>query len=318
MENTNIRDVIIIGSGPAGLTAAIYAARAEMKPLVIAGLSYGGQLMLTTVIENYPGFIDGIEGPILMDNMLKQAQKFGAEVVFDNVSKVEFSTDVTQEGAAHKVFVGNKEYLSKSVIIATGAKPRKLGLQGETEFWGKGVSSCATCDGAFYRGKVVAVVGGGDSAMEEANFLTRFATKVYVIHRRDEFRASKIMITKAQENEKVEFVFDTVVTEIKGEKTVNALSVENLKTGEKKDLAVDGMFLAIGYIPETELFGQYVDLNPSGYAKPSGEYHTMAKTKGIFIAGDIEDDRYRQAITAAADGCKAALDAERWMTEHLV
>jgi thioredoxin reductase (NADPH) len=312
MSGKNIENVIIIGSGPAGLTAAIYAARADLKPLVMAGIQFGGQLMQTTEIENFPGFPEGLMGPELMQNFIKQAERFGARLEYSNVTKVEFQEKVAEgELPEHKVFVGDKEYLAHTVIVATGAVPRKLSIPGETEFWGRGVSSCATCDGAFYREKVVAVIGGGDSAMEEATFLTKFASKVYVIHRRDELRASKIMQKRAKDNDKIEFLFDTLVNEVKGEITVNALALENAKTGEKKDLTVDGMFLAIGYIPETELFGKYIDVNENGYAVPLKR--TTTKVPGVFVAGDIEDDYYRQAITAAGDGCKAALDAEKWL-----
>lgn len=310
-----IEKVIIIGSGPAGLTAAIYAARADLKPLVLAGVTFGGQLMLTTEVENFPGFPEGIMGPQLMQNLISQAKRFGARLEFKNVTKVEFQTEV-EAGAlpVHKVFVGDQEYKAHTVIIATGAVPRKLAVPGEQEFWGKGVSSCATCDGAFYRERVVAVVGGGDSAMEEANFLTRFAKKVYVIHRRDEFRASVIMQKRAQANEKIEFITNTVIEEVAGKDKVEGLVLKNVATNETSELAIDGLFLAIGYIPETELFGKYVDVNEAGYARPVER--TMSKTPGVFVAGDIEDDHYRQAVTAAGDGCKAALDMEKWLMER--
>jgi thioredoxin reductase (NADPH) len=312
-SSVKIEDLLIIGSGPAGLTAAIYGARADLKPLVLAGAAYGGQLMLTTEVENFPGFPAGIMGPQLMTNILEQAKRFGAEVVFKDATRVELDTE-NRENPVHKVWAGDQEYRARAIIIATGAKPRKLAVPGETEFWGKGVSSCATCDGAFYRGKVVAVVGGGDSAMEEANFLTRFAEKVYVIHRRNEFRASKIMQQRAENNPKVTFVVSTVITEITGELTVNGLKLQNTETQEESELAVDGLFLAIGYIPETEMFSKYIDVNSQGYAVPVKR--TMSKVEGVFIAGDVEDDHYRQAVTAAADGCKAALDAEKWLMER--
>lgn len=311
----NIEKVIIIGSGPAGLTSAIYSARADLKPLVLAGIKFGGQLMQTSEIENFPGFPEGLLGPELMQNFIKQAERFGARMEYKDVTKVEFQKEVKEgELPLHKVYVGDEVYQAHTVIVATGAVPRKLSVPGEDEYWGKGVSSCATCDGAFYREKVVAVIGGGDSAMEEAIFLTKFASKVYVVHRRDELRASKIMQQRAMDNEKIEFIFDTVVNEVKGEQTVNALAIENVKTGEKKDLTVDGMFLGIGYIPETELFGEYIDVNENGYAVPVKR--TTTKVPGVFVAGDIEDDYYRQAITAAGDGCKAALDAEKWLAER--
>lgn len=310
-----IEQVIIIGSGPAGLTAAIYCARAAMQPLLLGGANFGGQLMLTTEVENFPGFPEGIMGPKLMQNMMAQAKRFGARLEYKNVSKVEFQPEVAEgKLPIHKVYVGDEVYQAHAVIIATGAVPRKLGIPGETEFWGKGVSSCATCDGAFYRDKVVAVIGGGDSAMEEANFLTRFANKVYLIHRRDQFRASKIMQQRVQENAKIELVMNAIVTEVKGDEKVKALILEDVISGTKNEIAVDGMFLAIGYIPETELFGDYIDVNETGYAVPVKR--TLTKTPGVFVAGDIEDDYYRQAVTAAGDGCRAALDAERWLAER--
>ncbi len=321
-DSNQVKDLIIIGSGPAGLTAAIYAARADLKPLVIAGMVYGGQLMLTSEVENFPGFAKGIMGPELMTNMLEQAKKFGAEVLYKDVTRVEFDTDwsATDSNApklpTHKVFVGEVEYKARAVVVATGAKPRKLAIPGETELWGRGVSSCATCDGAFYRDKVVAVIGGGDSAMEEACFLTKFASKVYVVHRREEFRASQIMVNRARQNPKVEFVLNSIPTEILGqENKVSGLKLQNVKTSIESELKLDGVFLAIGYIPETEMFAKYIDINPMGYARPANR--TMSKVPGVFIAGDVEDDHYRQAITAAADGCKAALDAEHWLSEQV-
>lgn len=318
-EPNAIEKMIIIGSGPAGMTAAIYAARANLAPLVFAGVQFGGQLMFTTEIENFPGFPEGIYGSKLMLNMIEQSKKFGAKVEYKDVTRVELDTslDGVSEGVedrlpVHKVFVGETEYRAHSVVVATGAKPRKLEVEGEAEFWGKGVSSCATCDGAFYKDKVVAVVGGGDSAMEEANFLTKFASKVYVIHRRDEFRASKIMLKRAQENPKVEFIVNTVIEEIAGDQKVTGLKLKSTD-GKESHLDVDGLFLAIGYIPETEKFSKYIDVNSTGYARPAAGKHTMSKVEGVFIAGDVEDDYYRQAITAAADGCKAAIDAEKWL-----
>jgi len=321
-----IEKVIIIGSGPAGSTAAIYAARAELNPLVIAGSAYGGQLMLTTEVENYPGFKTGIVGPELMSNMISQAERFGARFIYNDVTKVELLTSTTNSPAIQKVWIRDKEYQTYSLIIATGAKPRKLEITGEIELWGRGVSSCATCDGAFYKNKVVVVVGGGDSAMEEAIFLTKFASKVYIIHRRSEFKASAIMVDRAKSNSKIEFILDTVVNEIigtpivKGDNDlrsypkVQGVSLQNLLTNEKYELIVDGLFLAIGYIPETELFGNYIDIDKDGYAVP--DKNTMSKIPGVFIAGDVEDKHYRQAITAAADGCKASLDLEKWLSEN--
>lgn len=287
-------------------------------------------------------------GPELMMTMISQAERFGAKLLYKNVTKVEFDTTTPEDKLpVHKVFVGNEEFRAHAVVIATGAKPRKLGVPGEEEFWGRGVSSCATCDGAFYRGKKVAVVGGGDSAMEEADFLTKFADKVYVVHRRDELRASKIMQKRAQSNPKIEFILNTNVVEVVGGEAesgansllktstdstgtvaavtmtlpqraqgkVRAMRLVNNATKEETEVAIDGFFLGIGYIPETEMFGQYIDVNQDGYARPVNR--TMSKVNGVFIAGDVEDDHYRQAVTAAADGCKAALDAERWLAERV-
>ncbi len=343
-NTSEILELIIIGSGPAGLTAGIYSARANLTPTIFAGQKWGGQLMNTTEVENYPGFPEGILGPSLINSMVKQAKRFGANIIYQDVLRVELSPEGPQ-----KVYAGNKaqpkEYLAKAVIVASGARPRMLDIPGEAEYWGKGISSCATCDGAFYRDKVVAVVGGGDSAMEEATFLTRFASKVYLIHRRDELRASKIMQERARTNSKIEFILSTEIRAVLGHETaeghslddennqsnlnlplraqgkVGGLKIENVSTKEVKTLAVDGLFLGIGYIPETELFARFIDVDANGYAIPTVravagteiEYHTMSKIPGVFIAGDVEDHRYRQAITAAADGCKAALDAEKWL-----
>ncbi len=311
-SNDVIYKVIIIGSGPAGLTAGIYAARADLNPLILAGKQFGGQLMQTSLVENYPGFPKGVMGPELMDKMIKQAKRFGAEIFFKDVIKVEF--DQKSIKPIHKVITHDNEYKSHAVIIATGAKPRKLGIKGEDEFWGKGVSSCATCDGAFYRDRVVAVVGGGDSAMEEADFLTKFAKKVYVIHRRKELRASKIMQKRAKKNSKIEFLFDTIVIEILGKEKVDSIKIKNSKTEKKDILKIDGFFLAIGYIPETLIFKDLIDIDKNGYARSAPNKRTMTRINGVFIAGDIEDDVYRQAVTAAGDGCKAALDAENWLS----
>ncbi|KXK25723.1 MAG: Thioredoxin reductase [candidate division WS6 bacterium OLB20] len=304
---SDIHNVIIIGSGPAGLTSAIYTARANLKPLVFAGLEFGGQLMTTTEVENFPGFPEGIVGPELMQHMIKQAKRFGAEIVHQNVSKVDFS------GEVKRVWVGADEYKARSVILATGASPRKLGLPSEQEFWGKGVSSCATCDGAFYRDKVVSVIGGGDSAMEEATFLTRFASKVYVIHRRGEFRASKIMQDRVLNNPKIQVIWNTEVLEVKGQDVVGSLRLKNTETGEESDLAVDGMFLAIGHIPNTKFLGDAVELDDQGYIVVKDKTHTSVE--GVFVGGDVNDHRYRQAITAAGMGCMAAIDLERWLEE---
>ncbi|KKP37119.1 MAG: Thioredoxin-disulfide reductase [Candidatus Peregrinibacteria bacterium GW2011_GWA2_33_10] len=298
---------IIIGSGPAGLTAAIYLARADLRPLIIAGIPYGGQLMGTTEIENFPGFENGILGPQLIQNMLSQAKRFGAEVVFENVKNINF------QEKPFKINTNKQTYESKTIVIATGAEPRKLGLEGEARLWGKGVSSCATCDGAFYREKIVAVAGGGDSAMEESNFLTKFAKKVYLIHRRDQFRASKIMADRAINNPKIEIIYNTEIKDVLGEDKVEKLLLYNNKTNENSQLPVDGFFLAIGHNPVTGLFKDQLEMKENGYLIK--KHNTHSSVEGVFIAGDVEDQRYRQAITAAADGCKAAIDCEKYLSE---
>lgn len=300
--------VIIIGSGPAGLTAAIYTARANLKPLVIAGVKYGGQLMDTTEVENYPGFPDGVQGPELISQMIAQAKKFGAEFVYKDVTKVDLS------GETKKIYVGDTEYSAHAVIVATGAKPRMLGLESEWKYWGKGVSSCATCDGAFYRERVVAVVGGGDSAAEEALFLTRFASRVHLIVRRDEMRASKIMQERVAQNEKIEIHWNSEVLEVLGdEKVVTGLKLKDNKANEESELPLQGMFLAIGHDPNTKLFEGVLNANEIGYLEL--KEFTHSNIEGVFIAGDNHDHRYRQAITAAGEGCKAAIDVERWLEE---
>ncbi|MHC4391706.1 MAG: thioredoxin-disulfide reductase [Planctomycetota bacterium] len=299
--------VIIIGGGPAGYTAAVYLARARLEPFNIEGFEYGGQLMTTTDVENYPGFPKGIMGPELMDQIRAQAERFGTKFLSRNVSKVEFDRD----GGLHKVWVDEDLYESHAVIISTGAGPRKLGIESETRLWAKGVSSCATCDGAFFRDRVVAIVGGGDSAMEEATFLTRFASKVYVIHRRDELRASKIMQERALANEKIEFVWSHGVEEILGDKNVTGVRVKSTKTGEEKEIPIDGFFLAIGHIPNTQLFRDQLKTDDDGYLVPvSG---VTMDAPGVYAAGDCVDHVYRQAITAAGMGCMAAIDCERWL-----
>ncbi|MDH5597420.1 MAG: thioredoxin-disulfide reductase [Candidatus Peregrinibacteria bacterium] len=299
-------DLIVIGAGPAGYTASLYASRANLKVLCFEGWQPGGQLTTTTVIENYPGFEHGIDGNQLMQEMRKQAAVFGTEYITKNVSRVDFSAEVK------KVYVGDAEYQARAVVIATGAKPRKLGLESEDRLWAKGVSSCATCDGFFYREKKVAVLGGGDSAMEEANFLTKFASKVYLVHRRDEFRASKIMLDRAKANPKIEFVVNKEVEEVLGDEKVRALKLKDTTSGEGMELEVDGMFLAIGHIPVTDLFE--VEKDDLGYIKH--KTHTMTSAEGVFAAGDCVDHRYRQAITAAGMGCQAAIDAERWLADQ--
>jgi len=302
-----VRNLIIIGSGPAGYTAAVYAARANLRPLVIEGVASGGALMTTTDVENFPGFPDGVLGPELMDSMRKQAERFGAEFLTDEASAVELTGDIKV------VRVGETEYHARAVVIATGSAWRPLGVPGEQELLGHGVSSCATCDGFFFRGQHIAVIGGGDSAMEEATFLTRFAETVTIIHRRDEFRASKIMAERALSNPKIRVRWDTVVTEVlDGGGKVGGLRVQNLKTGEESVVEVTGVFVAIGHDPRSELFRGQVDLDENGYVLVDAP-GTRTNLTGVYAAGDIVDHTYRQAITAAGTGCAAALDAERYI-----
>jgi thioredoxin reductase (NADPH) len=303
-----VRNVVIIGSGPAGLTAAVYAARANLEPIVIEGVEAGGQLMLTTDVENYPGFIDGIMGPELMERFRKQAGRFGTEFVTDNVTRVDFGTK------PFLVETSGLEVTAHSVIISTGANARMLGVPGEKQLLGHGVSTCATCDGFFFRDHELVVVGGGDSAMEEAIFLTKFASKVTVVHRRDQLRASKIMQDRAFDNPKIEFVWDSVLTEIFGDGKVAGVRLKNVKTGEENELATGGVFVAIGHIPNTKLFEGQLDL-AEGYIVTTAE-DTMTSVPGVFAAGDVVDFRYRQAITAAGMGCMAAIDAERFLEGH--
>lgn len=304
-----MHNVVIIGSGCAGLTAAIYAARANLKPLVIDGHEQGGQLSLTTHVENYPGFPDGIMGPELIENMRKQAQRFGAEFKAGAVSEV----DLTER--PFKITAGKDSYETKTLIVAAGASARLLGLPGERELIGHGVSTCATCDGYFFRGKAIAVVGGGDSAMEEANFLTRYASKVYLIHRRNEFRASKIMIDRAKANEKVEFVTPFAVEEILAPKGhVEGALVRNLQTKELRELAVEGVFVAIGHDPNSTVFKGKLEMDSNGYLL--AKHGSLTSVPGVYVAGDVQDHRYRQAVTAAGSGCMAALDAEKFLEEH--
>ena len=307
---TDIRDVIIIGSGPAGYTAAVYAARARLSPLVFEGsVTAGGALMNTTDVENFPGFPDGIMGPDLMDAIRKQAERFGAELVTDDV------TDVDLTASPKVVRVGADTFLAKTVIVATGSSYRELGLPGEKRLSGHGVSWCATCDGFFFREQDIAVVGGGDSAMEEATFLTRFARSVTVIHRRDALRASKIMQDRALANPKIRFAWDSEVTEVVGEDRVSELKLRNIKTGEESILEVSGIFVAIGHDPRSELFTGMLATDAEGYLlvdQPS----TRTAIEGVFAAGDVVDHTYRQAVTAAGTGCAAALDAERWLADQ--
>jgi thioredoxin reductase (NADPH) len=300
------RQVVIIGSGPAGFTAATYAARANLEPVVFAGIEWGGQLQNTTDVENYPGFPDGVQGPDLMEIFRKQAERFGAEVVPSDVTKVDFSE------RPFKIWTGEELHQAEAVIVTTGAEYRQLGIPGEAEYAGHGVSYCATCDGFFFRDQDIVVVGGGDSAMEEAMFLTRFGKTVKVVHRRDELRASKIMQDRAFANEKLEFVWDTVLTEALGENgKLTSVKTQNVKTGEEATLPAEGLFIAIGHDPATKIFEGHLDLDQSGYIKvEKGSYTSV---EGVFAGGDCVDFTYRQAVTAAGMGCMAAIDAERWL-----
>jgi thioredoxin reductase (NADPH) len=297
--------VVIIGSGPAGLTAAIYAARAGLDPLMIEGLEAGGQLMLTTDVENYPGFPDGIMGPEMMGLFRKQAERFGTRIMTSNVTKVDFSQ------RPFKIWVSDDEYEAETVIVSTGATARWLDVPGEDKLRGHGVSACATCDGFFFKEREIVVVGGGDSAMEEALFLTKFASKVTIVHRRDEFRASKIMAERALAHDKIDVRWNTVVEEILGEDTVTGVRLRNVETDEVEDFATEGVFMAIGHTPNTAVFGDQLEVNEKGYLLTFD--NTMTSVPGVFGAGDVVDFTYRQAITAAGMGCQAALDAERWL-----
>jgi thioredoxin reductase (NADPH) len=307
---SDVRNVIVIGGGPAGYTAALYAARANLEPLVIEGFNWGGQLMITSDVENYPGYADGVLGPAMMQDFRRQAERFGAEFITDDVTRVDFSQ------RPFRVWVGDDEYRAQSVIVATGASARQIGLESERRLQGRGVSYCATCDAAFFRDKVVVVVGGGDSAMEEALFISRFASKVYLVHRREEFRASPIMVDRARANENIEFVLNKVVVEVLGEPSVVAVQLEDTITGEQSVLETDGLFVAIGHDPNTELFLDQLDHEPgTGYLVTRGK-STATNIEGVFAAGDVQDHVYRQAVTAAGSGCAAALDAERWLSEQ--
>jgi thioredoxin reductase (NADPH) len=306
----NLRNVIIIGSGCAGHTAALYTARANLKPLVIEGHEPGGQLSLTTLVENFPGFPDGIQGPELIDNMRKQASRFGAEYKHGHITSVDLRERPFKLHVSHEVFH------AQTLIIASGASARWLGLPHEQQLIGHGVSSCATCDGFFFTGKEIVVIGGGDSAMEEATFLTRFATKVTVIHRRDQFRASKIMLERAQQNPKIQFLTDTVVDDVydSEKKEVTGLKLRNIKTGNVWDFPTSALFLGIGHIPNAKVFEGQLDMDEDGYLKTTRYVHT--RVHGVYACGDVQDRRYRQAITAAGTGCMAALEAERFLEEH--
>ncbi len=298
--------VLIIGSGPAGLTAAIYAARADLDPLMIEGMERGGQLMLTTEVENYPGFPEGIMGPELMDGMRKQAERFGTRIISSDVSKVDLSE------RPFKVWVGDDLYESEALIVSTGASARWLGIPGESRLRGYGVSACATCDGFFFRDREIAIVGGGDSAMEEAIFLTKFASKVTILHRRDEFRASKIMAQRAIDHPKIEVLWNTTIEEVLGDDLVTGLRVKNVNTDEESVLSVEGFFLAIGHDPNTKIFQNQLDLDTTGYIVANGG-STRTSVEGVFAAGDVVDHYYQQAVTAAGMGCQAAIDVEHWL-----
>jgi thioredoxin reductase (NADPH) len=307
---SDVRDVIVIGGGPAGYTAALYAARANLEPLVIEGFNWGGQLMITSDVENYPGYADGVMGPAMMQDFRRQAERFGAAFVTDDVTRVDFSQ------RPFRIWVGDDEYRAESVIVATGASARQLGLPSEQLLQGRGVSYCATCDAAFFREKVVVVVGGGDSAMEEALFISRFASKVIVVHRREEFRASPIMVDRARSSEKIEFVLNKVVEEVLGDGKVTGVRLADTQTGAESVLDADGVFVAIGHDPNTALFLDQLDHEPdTGYLLTRGK-STETNIPGVFAAGDVQDHTYRQAVTAAGSGCAAALDAERWLSEQ--
>jgi thioredoxin reductase (NADPH) len=308
VKDTNVRQVIVIGGGPAGYTAALYTARANLSPLVIEGFAWGGQLMITSDVENYPGYAEGVLGPQMMQEFRTQAGRFGTEFITDDVTKVDFSEQ------PYRVWVGETEYRADTVIVATGAVARQLGLESEQKLQGAGVSYCAVCDAAFFKEREVVVVGGGDSAMEEAVYLAKFANKVTVVHRRDVFRASPIMVDRARGNEKIEFMLDTVVEEIGDTEAgrVTSVIVRNVKTDEMTEIAADGLFVAIGHDPSTQLFRGQLDMDEAGYIVTEGK-STRTNVEGVFAAGDVQDHVYRQAVTAAGSGCQAALDAERYL-----
>lgn len=308
-EAPHVHDVAIIGSGPAGYTAALYAARAELKPIVFEGIEFGGSLMTTTEVENFPGFPEGIMGPDLMDNMRNQAERFGADLRMELVTKVDL------EGEIKKIWVDDEEYQARTVILATGSAPRYLGVPGEQTLLGRGVSACATCDGFFFKDHDIAVIGGGDSAMEEATFLTKFAKSVTIVHRREEFRASAIMLERAKNNEKIRFATNKVVSKVLGENTVSGLELTDTVTGETSTLDVTAMFVAIGHDPRSEMFKGQLDVDDKGYVLVE---HPSTKTSlpGVFAIGDLVDSHYQQAVTAAGSGCRGAIDAEHYLAEH--
>jgi thioredoxin reductase (NADPH) len=310
VEENGVREVIVIGGGPAGYTAALYAARANLRPLVVEGFQWGGQLMITSDVENYPGYPDGVLGPTMMDEFRRQAARFGAEFVTDDVTRVDFSE------RPFRVWVGDDLYTAEAVVVATGASARKLGVTGEREYQGRGVTYCAVCDAAFYPEKEVVVVGGGDSAMEEAIFLTKFASKVTIVHRRDEFRASPIMVDRARANEKIDFVTNAVVEDVVGdERSIKAVKLRSTVDDHTWELSTEGLFVAIGHDPNTSLFLDQLDHDEAGYlvTEPGS---TRTNVEGVFAVGDVVDHTYRQAVTAAGSGCMGALDAERFLSEQ--
>jgi thioredoxin reductase (NADPH) len=305
-NSDEVREVIVIGGGPAAYTAALYSARANLNPLAIEGFAWGGQLMITSDVENYPGYPEGVLGPEMMQDLRRQAERFGTEFITDDVTKVDFSE------RPFRVWVGDEEYRAEAVIVATGANARQLGLESERKLQGRGVSYCAVCDAAFFKDKEIVVVGGGDSAMEEATFLAKFGVKVTVVHRRDSFRASPIMVDRARSHDKIEFMLDSVVEEVLGDESVDGVAVRNLRTDERTEIPADGFFVAIGHDPNTALFRGELDMDEGGYIETRGKT-TETNVPGVFAAGDVQDHVYRQAVTAAGSGCMAALDAERFL-----